>query len=69
MSVYQKTMFDRYYCIVILLLEKIGKNAVCFTYNGTQKHEGFIYFKKACSRAESLNYGHFYACYCWRQFL
>ena len=25
MSVYQKTMFDRYYCIVILSLEKFGK--------------------------------------------
>ena len=37
--------------------------------NGVQKHEGFVRFKKACSRAKtyviltSLNYVHFYARY------
>ena len=39
-------------------------------YNGTQKHEGYVGFEKACSRAKTyviltpLNYIHFYARYC-----
>ena len=75
MLVYQKTMFDSYYCIkVILLLENFGekasKSSFLYYYNGTQKHEGFVGFEKACSRAKtyviptSLNYVHFYARYC-----
>ena len=47
-----------------------------YYYNGAQKHEGFVGFEKACSRAKtyiilmSLNRVQFYARYCWwRQFL
>ena len=38
-------------------------------YNGAQKHEGFVGFENACSKAKtyvvltSLNYVHFYARY------
>ena len=75
MLLYQKTMFDRYYCIDSFChLKNFGKNASksSFLYynNGAQKHEGFVGFKKARSRAKtyviltSLNYVHFYARYC-----
>ena len=74
MLVYQKTMFDRYYCIKsfchLKSLENTLKSSFLYYYNGAQKHEGFVGFEKACSRAKtyvilmSLNYIHFYAHYC-----
>ena len=74
MLVYQKTMFDRYYCIKpfchLKTLEKGFISPFLYYYNGKQKHEGFVDFKNACSRAmtyvilTSLNYVHFYASYC-----
>ena len=57
MLVYQKTLFDRYYCIKSLChlktLEKIFKVFFCITYNSVQKHEGFVGFKNACSIAKT----------------
>ena len=61
MLVYQKTMFDRYYCIkvskgakfrnqkVIMSLENwknASKSSFLYYYNGAQNHEGFVCFKK-----------------------
>ena len=69
MLVYQKTMFDRYYCIKSFYhLKTFEKNALKssfkYYYNGVQKHEGFVGFKKAYVILASLNYVHFYArCY------
>ena len=70
MLVYHKTMFDRYYCIKsvchLKTLEKTLRKFIFVYYNGAQKHEGFVGFEKACSRAKtcviltSLNYVHFY---------
>ena len=74
MSVYQKTMFDRYYCIKsfchLKALEKRFDSSFLYYYNGAQKHERFVGFEKACFRAKtyvnlmSLNYVHFSWCYC-----
>ena len=75
MLVYQKTMFDRDYCIKTFrhlktLERNASKSSFLYYYNSAQKHEGFVGFVKACSRAKtyviltSLNYVHFYACYC-----
>ena len=50
--------------------EKKLRKVFLYYYNGTQKHEGFVGFENACSRAEtyviltSRNYVHFYARYC-----
>ena len=56
MLVYQKTMFDRYYCIKSFIhLKTLGKRFekfILYYYNGTQKHEGFVGFENACSRAD-----------------
>ena len=71
MLVYEKTMFDRYYCIKSF--ENFGnasKSSFLYFYNGAQKHEGFVCFENACSIATtyviltSLNYVDFYARYC-----
>ena len=71
MLVYQKTMFDRYYCIMSFChLKNTSKSSFLYYYNGVQKHDGFVGFENACSRATtyviltSLNYVHFYAFYC-----
>ena len=76
MLMHLNIMFDRYYCIykVILSLEETMKNASksSFLYylDGAQKHEGFVGFENACSKANtydiltSLNYVHSYARYC-----
>ena len=74
MLVHQKNMFDHYYCIKsfchLKTLEKHFLKFNLYYYNGTQKHEGFASFEKACSRAKtyviimSLNNVHFYARYC-----
>ena len=74
MLVYQKTRFDRYYCIKSFFSignwKNASKSSFLYYYNGTQKHERFIGFESACSRAKtyviltSLNYIHFKACYC-----
>ena len=68
MLVCQKNMFDHYYCLVIMSLEKVGKS---FEKLNFQKHERFLGFKNPCSIAmtcvilTSLNYYvHYYACYC-----
>ena len=62
-------MFDRYFWT----LENLGnrfEKIIVYYYNGAQKHEGFVGFEKACSRAKtyailtSLNYVNFYARYC-----
>ena len=68
--VYQKTMFDSYYCIKsfchLKTLEKRFEKFMFVYYNGAQKHEGFVGFEKACSRAKiyvilmSLYFVHFY---------
>ena len=57
-------------------LKNASKKSILHYYNGAQKHEAFVGFKNACSRAKtyvilaSLNYVHFYARYClWRHFL
>ena len=47
MLVYQKTLLDRSYCIMSLchlkaLQKKLFKVHFCITYNGKQKHEGFV---------------------------
>ena len=48
MLVYQKTMFDCYYCIksfcLLKTLEKRLESSFSYYYNGAQKHEGFIGF-------------------------
>ena len=73
-------MFDRYNYIKSFChfktLEKRFEKFNFYYYNGAQKHDGFVGFEKACSRAKtyviltSLNYVHFYTRYCWwRQFL
>ena len=57
MLVYQKTMFDRYYCIKsfchLKTLEKRFKKFILFYYNGAQKHEGFVGFEEVRSRAKT----------------
>ena len=66
MLVYQKTMFDRYYCRVILSLENFGKTLQNY-YNGMQKHKGFVGFENACSRAKTVcfcSYPHLIRLYC-----
>ena len=70
----QKTMFDRYYCLKsfchLKTWENASKSSFLYYYNGAQKHEGFLGFENACSRAKtyviltSLNYVHFYVRYC-----
>ena len=46
------------------------KMSFLYHYNGAQKHEGFVGFENACSRAKTyfiitaLNYIHFYAHNC-----
>ena len=63
MLVYQKNMFDRYYYIKSFSYLETLKYA-------PHKHEGFVAFENACSRAKayvilmSLNYVHFFECYC-----
>ena len=73
---HQKTMFGHYYFIksfcLLKTLEKknASKSSFLYYYNGAQKHEGFVGFEKACSRANtyvilmSLNCVHFYARNC-----
>ena len=55
MLVYQKTTFDRYYCIKSYFhLKTLGKRfEKLHYYNGAQKHEVFVGFGKACSRAKT----------------
>ena len=74
MLVYQKTMFDLYYCIKSFSsLENFRKALLKFIfvyYKSEQKHEEFAGFENACSRAKtyviktSLNYVHFSVRYC-----
>ena len=46
MLVYQKTMFDRYYCIKsfchLKILKYCFEKLILYYYNGAQKHEGFV---------------------------
>ena len=55
MLVYQKIMFDRYYFIKsfgqLKTLEKGIEKLFLYYYNGSQKHEAFIGFENAFSRA------------------
>ena len=75
MLVYQKTIFDCYYCIKSFRHLKTRKKTLqkvhfCITIMAQKKREGFVGFENACSRAKtyvilmSLNYIHFYARYC-----
>ena len=64
MLVYQKAMFDRYYCIKSfcqLKLENASKSSFSYYYNGAQN----VGFENACSRVNTyaLNNVHFYARY------
>ena len=56
MLVYQKTMFDRYYCIKsfchLKTLEK--RKLFLYYYNEAQKHEGFIVFWKRLHQSKNL---------------
>ena len=53
------------------LQKNISKSSFQYYYNGAQKHEGFVGFENACTRAKtyviltSLNYVNFFAPYCW----
>ena len=57
MLVYQKTMFDRYYCIRsfchLKTFENALKSSFLYCYNDAQKLEGFVGFEKACYRAKT----------------
>ena len=57
MLVYQKTIVDRYYCIKsfchLKTSENASKSSFLYYYNDAQKHEGFVCFEKACSRAKT----------------
>ena len=74
MLVYQKTMFDRYYCIKsfchLKTLEKRFEKFFLYYNNGVLKYEGFVGFEYARSRGKtyviltSLNYVNFYARNC-----
>ena len=68
MLVYQKTMFDCYYCIksfcFLNLFGKTLKSSIFVLPIIPQTYEGFVGFKNACSRAKTyailtlLNYVH-----------
>ena len=73
MLMYQKSMFDRYYCIKHCVARKLWRK--CFekfffscTYNGTKRHVTCERFENAASRAKtniilmSRNYVCYYAC-------
>ena len=76
-----ENLVDRYNCIksfcqLKTLGNKASKSSFLYYNNGARKHEGFVDFENACSRAKSyviltsLNYVHFYVRYCWwRQLL
>ena len=76
MLVYQKTIFDCYYCIMSFCHLKIvgkkntSKSSFLYYTNGAQKHEGFVGLENACCRGMthviimSLNYVNFFARYC-----
>ena len=52
MLVYQKTMFDCYYCIKSFChLKTLEKGYFLYYYNGVQKHKSFIGFENPSSRA------------------
>ena len=58
MVVYQKTMFDRYYCIKSCFhLKTLEKSFEKFIFvllsNGAEKNEGFVGFENVCSRAKT----------------
>ena len=54
---YQKTMFDRYYCINsfchLKTFEKCFEKLFFYYYNGAQKHDRFVGFENARSRAKT----------------
>ena len=51
---YQKTMFDRYYCIKTL--ENASKSSYLYYYDGAQKHEGFMGFEKRLFQSNYLRH-------------
>ena len=52
--VYQKIMFDRYYCIKSFChLKNALESSFLYYYNGARKPEGFVDFEKACSIAKT----------------
>ena len=55
---YQKSMFDRYYCIKTFVCSKtleqlLHKVLFFFTYNGAEKHVNCKHFENAASRAKT----------------
>ena len=60
MLVYQKTMFDRYYCIKLFCrletLEKQFEKFILYYYNGALKHEGFVSFEKSLFQSKDLRH-------------
>ena len=59
MIVYQKTMFDCYYCVKsfyhLKTLEKRFEKLIFVLLNGVQKHEGFVGFENICVRAKTCH--------------
>ena len=57
---YQKTMFDRYYCIKSFCdfktLENALKSSFVYYYNGAQKHEGSVVFEKSLLQSKDLRH-------------
>ena len=59
MLMYQKSMFDRYYCIKTIFrsktLEKLFRKVLfSCTYNGAEKHVNYERFENAASRAKKM---------------
>ena len=58
MLVYQKTMFDRYYCIKsfchLKTLENTLKSSFLYYYNGAQKHKGLVGFEKSLFQSKDI---------------
>ena len=53
MLVYQKIIFDRYYCIKsfchLKILRKLSsKSSFLYCFSGAQRHERFVDFENAC---------------------
>ena len=53
MLVYQKTMFDRYYCIKSFFWKNASKSSFLYYFYDAQKHEGSVDFENAEERLTS----------------
>ena len=64
MLVYQKTMFDCYYCIMSFChLKTLEKCLEKFFFVLLYKHEGFVGFEKACTHSKDLRYSNVISMY------